>query len=145
MDASSTNDTEIYVFKIALQHIKPPIWRRIEMPENKTFFDLHVAIQDLFHWSGDHLHKFEMVKPKRDFLAMFLSGNYVLDEYIGIPDKWFVNDFKILPERETIIRDQFALADNKKKCVYTYDFGFEWVSSVSFQLSFPNLTKLFRL
>lgn len=141
---ASTSATVIFTFKIGLQGIKPPIWRRIEVRDNYTFFDLHVAIQDMFQWSGDHLHKFEMVKPKRDIMSMLLSGNFELDEYIGIPDRSFKNDYKILPEKETRIRDQFAMADNKKKCVYTYDFGFEWVSAARIEFLLTSLTKLFR-
>ncbi len=36
----------VYQFKITLQDTKPPIWRRIQVPETYTFYDLHVAIQD---------------------------------------------------------------------------------------------------
>lgn len=121
---AATTATEIYQFKIALKYIKPPIWRRIQVPENFTFFDLHVAIEDLFKWSGLHLHKFEMAKPKRTFLQF--DGHFELDEYIGIPDAAFANDYNILPEKETRIADQFSIFNNK--CLYTYDFGSEWVS-----------------
>lgn len=128
MAASPTNATAIYQLKIGLQYIKPPIWRRIQVPETYTFFDLHVAIQDLFQWSDTHLHKFEMVKPKRDVLAMLMSGDFELDEHIGIPDRYSADYVNILPVNETRLCDQFS--DNMKKCVYTYDFGSEWVSCV---------------
>ncbi|MBA7536362.1 hypothetical protein ES705_28625 [subsurface metagenome] len=36
----------IYQFKISLKRIKPSIWRRIQVPENYSFLNLHVAIQD---------------------------------------------------------------------------------------------------
>ncbi|GAH47450.1 unnamed protein product, partial [marine sediment metagenome] len=36
----------VYQFKITLKEIKPPIWRRIIVPETYSFWDLHVAIQD---------------------------------------------------------------------------------------------------
>ncbi len=49
-----------YQFKITLKGIKPPIWRRIQVPETYTFWDLHVAIQDAMGWEDYHLHKFEM-------------------------------------------------------------------------------------
>lgn len=126
--AEAMNTNEVYVLKIGLKRIKPPIWRRIEVPGHYTFFDLHVAIQDLFQWSDTHLHKFTMAKPKRDLFAMMMQGNFVLDEYIGIPDRSFAGEFNILPEKRTYIRDQFAMEQYKNKCVYTYDFGFEWVN-----------------
>ncbi|XP_037032099.1 uncharacterized protein y4hQ-like [Bradysia coprophila] len=125
--AASTDEQTIFELKVALKYTKPPIWRRIQVPANCSFFDLHVAIQDLFQWSDEHLHKFEMVKPKRDVFAMLMSGDFELDEYIGIPDRSMEHDFNIIPEKETKIRDQFALDEaNKNKCVYTYDFGSEW-------------------
>ena len=45
----------VYQFKITLEGAKPPIWRRIQVPETYTFWDLHVAIQDAMGW-GDHHH-----------------------------------------------------------------------------------------
>ena len=35
---------QVYQFKITLKGIKPPIWRRIQIPETDTFWGLHVAI-----------------------------------------------------------------------------------------------------
>lgn len=130
LDASTTA-TSVYQFEIVLHHIHPPIWRRIQVPENFTFFDLNVAIQDLFQWSGQHLHKFEMVKSKS--LVSLLDFTFELKEYIGIPDRGLANDCIILPEKETRIADQFSL--NKNKCVYTYDFSSEWVSSYLYHIS----------
>ncbi len=129
--AASMDEQTIYEFKISLRYMKPPIWRRIQVPGNYSFFDLHVAIQDLFQWSDEHLHEFKMVKPKpKDFFAMLDE----LDECIGIPNRGLEYDMKILPEKETRIRDHFALNEaNKNKCVYTYDFGSEWVSLVMFK------------
>jgi len=69
---------QVYQFKITLRDIKPPIWRRIQVPETYTFWDLHVAIQDAMGWSDYHLHEFEMVDPS--------TG---LKVNIGIPDEDF--------------------------------------------------------
>jgi len=33
----------VYQFKISLEATEPPIWRRIQVPETYTFWDLHVA------------------------------------------------------------------------------------------------------
>ena len=45
-------------FKILLQGIKPPIWRRIQISDLCSFWDLHVAIQDAMGWQDCHLHQF---------------------------------------------------------------------------------------
>ena len=41
---------KVYQFKISLKEIKPPIWRRIQVPDTYSFWDLHVAIQDSMGW-----------------------------------------------------------------------------------------------
>lgn len=138
--ASATTSDSIYIFKIWLKYIKPRIWRRVEVPADYSFFDLHVAVQDLFQWSDTHLHQFEMLHRNRDFSEKVLSGNFELDEYIGIPDRAMVDDMKILPEKETKICDHFAMTVNKKKCVYVYDFGAEWVKKYFHGKFYPLLS-----
>ena len=48
----------ILQLRIELLHIEPLIWRRIQMPGDCTFWDLHVAIQSAFAWNDSHLHEF---------------------------------------------------------------------------------------
>ena len=43
---------DIYQFKVTLRGSKPPIWRRIQVPANYTFWNLHVAIADAMGWKG---------------------------------------------------------------------------------------------
>ena len=54
---------KIYQFKITLKSSKPPIWRRIQVPENYSFWQLHVALQDAMGWEDYHLHQFDMTDP----------------------------------------------------------------------------------
>ncbi|WP_051145067.1 plasmid pRiA4b ORF-3 family protein [Thiomicrorhabdus sp. Kp2] len=44
--------------KIQLKGSKPPIWRRIETPNNLNLYQLHLIIQDLFGLLDYHLHEF---------------------------------------------------------------------------------------
>jgi len=37
---------QVYQFKLVLVGVEPPIWRRIQVPETYSFWDLHVALQD---------------------------------------------------------------------------------------------------
>jgi prepilin-type processing-associated H-X9-DG protein len=55
--------SELYQFKITLNDSKPSIWRRIVVPANYSFWDLHVAIQDSMGWLDYHPHEFEIVNP----------------------------------------------------------------------------------
>jgi hypothetical protein len=50
----------VYQFKITLLEISPKIWRRIQVPEKYSFWDLHVAIQDAMGWDDMHLHVFKI-------------------------------------------------------------------------------------
>ena len=43
----------VYQFRIVLKDTKPPIWRRIQVPDNYSFKDLHVVIQNLMDWEDD--------------------------------------------------------------------------------------------
>ena len=54
---------KILQLKITLVGFKPTIWRRILVPANYSFFDLHVAIQDVFGWYDQHLHHFFTDSP----------------------------------------------------------------------------------
>ena len=48
-----------YLFKIKLEGIKkPPVWRRVIVPEDITFERFHMIIQAAFGWMDCHLYKF---------------------------------------------------------------------------------------
>jgi hypothetical protein len=105
----------VYQFKITLKGIKPTIWRQIQVPETFSFWDLHVAIQDVMGWLDYHLHQFSIVNPS--------SGRKV---EIGIPDDEFdiEGDIEILPGWKQKISAYFSLGNNRAD--YIYDFGDHW-------------------
>ena len=100
---------QVYQFKIMLKNTKPPIWRRIQVPETYSFWDLHVAITDAMGWLDYHLHQFEMINPKK--------GENVT---IGIPSEDDIGyDWEILPGWRQRISDYFSLKN--KVADYVYD------------------------
>ena len=114
----------IYQFKITLKGIKPPIWRRIQVPETYTFWDIHVAIQDSMGWSDYHLHQFEILDPSK--------GKKVL---IGIPDEEFNCFTKTLPDWKQKISRYFSVENSKAN--YEYDFGDGWEHIVKLEKILP--------
>jgi hypothetical protein len=50
----------VYQFCIELDRVEPKIWRRIQVPSDYNFWDLHVAINDAMGWFDSHLHHFEI-------------------------------------------------------------------------------------
>lgn len=112
---------QVFQLKITLKEMKPPIWRRIQVPATYTFWDLHVAIQDAMGWLDCHLHEFRI----RD-----LSGKYLS---FGIPDYDFDSD--ILPGWKHRISKYLTLA--RPTFGYVYDFGDDWRHKVELEAVLP--------
>jgi len=113
---------QVYQFKITLKDTKPPIWRKIQVPETYTFWDLHVAIQDTMGWLDYHLHEFEMVDPKTGFKVN-----------IGIPDEDSI--VEILPDWKQKIADYLFLVN--RSADYIYDFGDNWRHKIELEKIVP--------
>lgn len=115
----------VYQFKITLSEVKPLIWRRIIVPENYSFWDFHVAIQDAMGWTDSHLH---------EFITKFPGG--ILKISIGIPDEdGFEGEKEILPGWKYKIKRFFTLKNSKAD--YIYDFGDYWQHKVQLEKIFP--------
>ena len=114
---------KVYQFKITLKGIRPPVWRRIQVPETYTFWDLHVAIQDSMGWTDTHLHHFAIKNP--------LTGRR---EEIGIPDDDFM-EVKIRPGWKRKIVNYFSSQNDKAE--YVYDYGDNWEHSIRLEKTLP--------
>jgi hypothetical protein len=110
----------VYQFKISLDGIKPTIWRRIQVPGNYSFWDLHVAIQDAMGWEDYHLHEFQIRKPGTQELMR-----------IGIPDDDFDWSRETLPDSEIKISEYFT--NENRIARYEYDFGDGWIHKIIFK------------
>jgi len=117
-----TEFNQVCQFKISLKGIRSPIWREIQIPENYTFWDFHVAIQDAMGWEDYHLHEFELLKPS--------TGSKV---NIGIPDDDFGR--RVLAGWTQKIADYFSL--EKRTANYLYDFGDCWKHQIELQKIIP--------
>lgn len=108
-----------------MKHIKPPIWRRIQVPENYSFWGLHVAIQDVFGWLDYHLHEFTMKNPS--------TGERV---HIGIPsDEIWDWDSPVMPGWTHKIAAYFTMENPRAS--YVYDFGDDWQHEVRLERILP--------
>jgi len=122
-----TQFTNVYQFKITLDGIKPSIWRRIQVPETYSFWDLHVAIQDAMGWTDSHLHQFELTNPK--------TGEAV---EIGIPDEEW--DAEALAGWDVKIADYFSTKNPTAR--YVYDFGDNWEHTLNLEKILPRDEKV---
>ncbi|MBQ9007813.1 MAG: plasmid pRiA4b ORF-3 family protein [Clostridia bacterium] len=99
-----------YIVRIDIRYAKPPVWRRVAVPDKITFSDFSDIIQTVFGWDGYHLHGFETVCGYIEQVSPFL------DSY-----------GEGLPEDKIIIDDALG------KMIYTYDFGDNWEHVIQFE------------
>lgn len=115
----------VYQFKITLKGIKPPIWRRILVPDNITFADFSEILNSAMGWLGYHLHSFYVVEPR--------SGlEFELSDYETVLES---DNPLCLDEAKIIISEYFS--DTNKKAKYTYDFGDDWEHNLTLEKILP--------
>ena len=95
----------IYQLKITLEDIRPPIWRRVQVPGDILLPDLHHLIQVVMGWEDAHLHAFRV-------------GNISYGQPDSELDDWMQDEGRIRLA-------QIAPAE-KSKFRYEYDFGDDW-------------------
>ncbi|MBP2375982.1 plasmid pRiA4b ORF-3 family protein [Paeniglutamicibacter psychrophenolicus] len=97
--------------RVDLEHMQPPVWRRLVVPATMSLADLHVALQVAFEWDNSHLHDFELP----------FAGPYGESQRFSDPD---------MELEETLDEWDYTLGQlvgrPKDKIYYNYDFGDSW-------------------
>lgn len=91
---------KIYQIKVTLDESKPPIWRRLLVPNSITLSDLHKVIQFVMGWHDEHMHQF-------------------------IANGEFYGNFEDVIDESEITLNKL-LKKEKDKIAYEYDFGDSW-------------------
>jgi Plasmid pRiA4b ORF-3-like protein len=112
--SAAAKSTAFVHVKVTLQYIRPPIWRRLLLPDTTNLGNLSEIIQAAMGWHGGHLHAFE------------IGG-----EQFGDPS---MTDF-VRNERKTTIRS--LLRDDVSRFGYTYDFGDSWEHDILIEKKGP--------
>ena len=97
----------VYQFKVALNHVTPPIWRLFQVKSDVTLHRLATTILMVMDWDGGHLHQFR------------IDGT----EY-GIPHEDYEEDNQPEDEREVRLSD--IPKDALGFFTFEYDFGDGW-------------------
>lgn len=50
----------IHQLKVSLRHVRPPVWRRLQVPSDISLGDLHLVLQAAMGWEDGHLHLFSV-------------------------------------------------------------------------------------
>ena len=110
-----SNYSMAFQFKIQIKNIqKPPVWRQILVPENFTFDEFHVVIQDAFGWYNYHLYQFSPTGYGSTPIIALASE-----------DDWEAPD---MDAEKTKLKDIFKTEN--QKYTYIYDFGDDWIHSI---------------
>jgi hypothetical protein len=107
-------------FLVVLPRTDPLVWRRIQVPESYSFWDLHVAIQDAMGWLDYHLHEFEVLDPRTKRQVS-----------IGIPDDEFPHEPPCHAGWKVPIAKYLAYGCRPVR--YRYDFGDDWEHVLEFE------------
>ena len=108
MPAKKQSLPRVYQLKITLKGIRPPIWRRLQVPGATTLAALHQVLQAVFGWTDSHLHQF------------------IVDEtYYGEPEHYEdYDDIETVDEKKAILGG--VVHREKQRFLYVYDFGDNW-------------------
>lgn len=108
--------TSIHQLKVTLRGIRPPIWRRIQVPSTINLRRLHDVIQETMGWTQSHLYAFE------------IDG-----EQYGEPSR--DDDLPMRSAKSTQLRRIAPEAGGR--LLYTYDFGDDWEHLVQVEKVLP--------
>lgn len=95
----------LYELKVTLLDVRPPVWRRVQVPGSISLEELHEVLQIAMGWTDSHMHQ-------------FITGT----KYYGVPDPesgdGMVNESSVSLAK--------VLPRTGAKLIYEYDFGDSW-------------------
>jgi hypothetical protein len=135
-DEEKVIQTQAAVLKVELELGEYEAWRKVIVPLNYTFRDLHLIMQKLYNWQDYHLHQFFVYSDEKDKTKNWNQAEYHRDGYKAVLNlvmdqdeleynKYDLNftaeDFELAVEDEVQLKD-FLPARLK----YIYDYGDFW-------------------
>lgn len=109
MPKAKNSPRSVYQLKVSLKGAKPPIWRRLLVPDDITLRRLHNILQAACGWTNSHLHSFQVGRAR-----------------YGRTDPEWPSDMRSDTRKRL---DSLGL-EEKSKFEYVYDFGDYWEHSV---------------
>lgn len=128
--------TEAAVLKVELELGEYQAWRRIIVPLNYSFRELHNIIQKLYNWQDYHLHDFFVYSEEKDESKWLNHSEYHPDGYKAVlnltmnQENLEYNKYELNYEEEDFelaVENEFKLKDLlPARIKYNYDYGDNW-------------------
>ncbi len=111
----------VYQFRIVLKGTKPPIWRRIQVPDNYSFENLHVTIQNVMDWEvyAGSSYEFQVINPSTGLIEMIGCSCYGFSRFAGI--------------NEPVIRIADYFSPRNTKASYTSKHETRWTFKIELE------------
>lgn len=110
----------VYQLKVTLLGTSPPIWRRLLVPADLNFAQLHDVLQAAMGWDDGHMHEFSVGQRR-------FGRPDPEDRFTGMPSA----------ENERKVHLSSILGRVGSKAIYTYDFGDSWEHSIVLEKRLP--------
>jgi hypothetical protein len=118
---------DILQLYVNLDGSNPIIWRRIQVREDTSFFELHHILQITMGWKNSHLHEFN-------------CDGYRIGEIIEEFNMEGFGSDEVTDSKKISIKDIIKETDESFR--YTYDFGDSWDHILRIEKSLPADTNI---
>ena len=108
--SKAASPAPLYHLEVVLNHVKPQVHRRLQVPGNANLGWLHAVIQVTMGWTNSHLHQF------CDGEQIISDPAFELDEFEDSPP--------VLDERKVTLMQ--VAPRERDELLYQYDFGDSW-------------------
>ncbi|CCU78715.1 hypothetical protein HSACCH_00854 [Halanaerobium saccharolyticum subsp. saccharolyticum DSM 6643] len=128
--------TQAAVLKVELELGEYQAWRKIIVPLNYTFRELHNILQKLYNWQDYHLHDFFVYSEEKDKTKNWNQSEYHRDGFKAVLNlamnqenldynrdqlNFAAEDFEQAIENEVKLKDVLPA-----RIKYIYDYGDNW-------------------
>ena len=117
------------VLRVTLRHIKPLIWRELNVPDSYSLLKLHRCIQLVFEWLDYHLFEFQIGTRRFEATDPEAKGEpaelmRLLDLELKVQSSFlYLYDMGDYWEHDIVVRSiaPMAAAETQDRCAYLID------------------------
>lgn len=109
------DEVEKFTLRFTLRHIRPSIWRKVEVPSNITLRHLAELIIEVMGWGGYHMYQFRI--DNYTYYEPKYQRDAGMEEMAWSPIRHYSQEEHTIKE---------VLKEKGKHIIFEYDFGDGW-------------------